>query len=68
MKDFIICLQEVEDEEDIHDGKFYQLLQQLGTPPAVTTLRVNTLVAEKHAVAKQLKQELEKVKLKVLNI
>lgn len=30
------------------------------TPPAVTTLRVNTRAADRHAIAKQLKTELEK--------
>lgn len=51
---------EVEDEEDQNNERFYKLLQSLGTPPTVTTLRVNTIVSDKHSVAKELKTELEK--------
>ncbi|XP_045168812.2 tRNA (cytosine(72)-C(5))-methyltransferase NSUN6-like [Mercenaria mercenaria] len=51
---------EVEDEDDENDERFYKLLKQLGTPPTVTTLRVNTLHCDKHVVAKELKPVLEK--------
>lgn len=51
---------EIEDEDDQNDERYYRLLHQLGTPPAVTTLRVNTLQHDKHEVARELKAELEK--------
>ncbi|KAL4222553.1 hypothetical protein ACF0H5_018592 [Mactra antiquata] len=51
---------EVKDDDDDNDDKFYKLLQQLGTPPTFTTLRVNTLNTDTHDVVKQLKLELEK--------
>ncbi|WAQ93611.1 NSUN6-like protein [Mya arenaria] len=55
-----IKIKEVEDEDGVGSKIFDRLLKCLGTPPTVTTLRVNTLAADKHVVAKQLKSELEK--------